>query len=78
MTSLLEQTWHAPPGYRAVLTRERIWTELGDFRCRTRAERRADALNRARQPDALHEWRAFAHGRRWQVVAFRLRLEAIA
>lgn len=78
MTSLLERpSWRVPPGYRAVRTNERIWTESAELLSESRAADRANDLNDRRQSNALHEWVPVRHGRRWRVVAYRVRLEAI-
>jgi hypothetical protein len=73
LTSLLEKTWRVPPGYQAVRTNERIWTESAEYLSGSRAEHRAGTLNDRRQDGALYECAAVRHGR-WRVVAYRLRL----
>lgn len=77
MTSLLEPIWHAPAGYRAVRTTTRLRTLSVEFLSESRANTAAADLNDRRQPYAQHEWVAVQHGKRWRIVAFELRLEAI-
>lgn len=78
MTSLLETPrWHCPPGYRAVRTDERLWTLSAEALSESRAQAIADSMNDRRQAHSLHEWVPVRHGKRWRIVAFRLRLEAV-
>lgn len=76
MTSLLERTWHAPPGYRVVTTDERVYVEQAWYLSRRRAERRAAERNHHRTVPS-HEWRVEQVGRRFRLVAYQNRIEPI-
>ena len=69
-------TWHAPPGYRLVTTSKVIRLDARLYASPSAADRRAVALNDARELPTL-EWRAEPTDWAWRVVAYANRVEPI-